>query len=138
MLKRTGIHSNPRRVVLLDAVFEAALGAVLLTGLAVGAISGSDFPSGSDLAVGVVGCGLLVVAAALVGLARRSPGIPTLVGLGLINDLTVLLGIGWLLAARSFTTAGALLVAAAVTGLAMLSLLQSRLVVARISRGRRA
>jgi hypothetical protein len=137
MLRTAGMHSNPRRVVLLDAAFEATLGAIILTGLASGAISGSDFPSVTDLTLGVVGCCLLALAAALVWLARRRPGTSTLLGLALTNDLTVLLGIGWLLAAHRFTLAGALLVALALAGLAILSLLQIRLAIASPNRGGR-
>jgi len=130
MLHNTRLRPTARRVVLFDAAFEAALAIVLLAGVALGAIGGNDLPSVSDATIVIAGCCLLLLAGALTWAARRRLGSAALIGIALANGTTAVLGIGWLLAARPFSTGGAVLVALPIAGLTTLSLLQLRVALA--------
>jgi hypothetical protein len=98
-----------RAVVRADAVFEGALGVTLV----LGALSGTlDFPHPvGRVAVLVVGVLLLAVAAALWQLPVR---MSVLVA---ANLATALAAIAWLAAATGFSSGGAALLGAAISGL---------------------
>ena len=113
----------PALLVKADAVFEAALGIVLVAGGATGALAAADFPHpvGRPL---VVATGVVLLPLALV-IWRLSPTRETLRALALGNMLTALLGAVWLALASGFSARGAAVTGAAVAILAGLALAQA-------------
>lgn len=113
----------PARIVRADAVFEAALGIVLLIGGATGALTAADFPQpvGRPLVVAV---GIVLFPLALV-IWRLPPARETLRALALGNMLTALLGAVWLALASGFSVQGAAVTGAAVAIFACLALVQA-------------
>ena len=107
-------------LVRIDAVFEAALGIALLVGAATGALDGSDFPRPVGAVVlAIVGVALLVLAV-LIWSGRVS-----LRALVVCNAVSALAGILWLAAVSGFSTAGTIVVAVTVAGLAGLAAAQA-------------
>ena len=106
-----------------DAVFEAALGIVLVAGGATVALAAADFPHpvGRPL---VVATGVVLLPLALV-IWRLPPTRETLRALALGNMLTALLGAVWLALASGFSARGAAVTGAAVAILAGLALAQA-------------
>jgi hypothetical protein len=104
---------DAKAVVRADAVFEVALGVVLLVGAAVDALA-FPHPVGR-VVVAVCGGALLVLGTVLwrarIGLAPLAVG----------NVVTAVAGVAWLAAANGFSTAGAAFIGAAVAGLAALA-----------------
>jgi hypothetical protein len=108
-------------LVRVDALFEGALGVVLLVGAATGALDGDDFPA-------PVGTTLLLVAGwvllTLCGLiwAGRIGMRPLAIG----NGVAAVAGFLWLILAEGWSTVGVvLLVAITVAGLAGLAAAQA-------------
>ena len=107
-------------LVRIDAAFEAALGIALLVGAATGALDGSDFPRpvGAVVLV-IVGVALLVLAVVIWS------GRVSLRALVVCNAVSALAGIVWLAAVSGFSTAGTIVVAVTVAGLAGLAAAQA-------------
>jgi hypothetical protein len=111
---------DARTVVRADALFEAALGVVLLAGAATGTVGGSDFPwpVGATVLL-AVGALLLLLGAVLwtgrVGTKALAAG----------NALTAAVAIAWLTAVSGFSATGVFLVGVAVAGLACLAAVQA-------------
>jgi len=103
-------------LVRIDAAFEAVLGIALLLGAATGALGGSDFPRPVGRVVLVIAGLGLVVLAALIWSGRVS-----LRALVVCNTASALAGIVWLAAVSGFSTAGTIVVAVTVAGLAGLA-----------------
>ena len=108
-----------RTVLRADALFEAALGLVLVAGAATEALDTSDFPRPVGRIVLVaVGLVLLVLAyviwTGLIGLTALAVG----------NAVTAVAGLIWLVAGSGFSTAGAVIVAVTVAALAVLAVVQ--------------
>ena len=107
-------------LIRIDAVFEAALGIALLVGAASGALDGSDFPRPvGTVVLAIVGVALLVLAV-LIWSNRVS-----LRALVVCNTVSALAGILWLAAVSGFSTAGTIVVAVTVAGLAGLAAAQA-------------
>ena len=102
-----------KAVVRADAVFEVALGVVLLVGAAAGGLAFPD-PVGRVVAA-LAGAALVLVGAVLwrarIGVAPLAAG----------NIVTAIAGVAWLAAANGFSTGGAAFVGAAVAGLVALA-----------------
>ena len=113
----------PALLVKADAVFETALGIVLVVSGATGALAAADFPHpvGRPL---VVATGVVLLSLALV-IWRLPPTRETLRALALGNMLTALLGTVWLALASGFSAQGAAVTGAAVAILAGLALAQA-------------
>ena len=107
-------------LVRIDAAFEAVLGIALLLGATTGGLDGSDFPRpvGTVLLL-IVGLALVVLAA-LIWSGRVSLRV-LVVG----NAVTAVAGIVWLAAVSGFSTAGTIVVAVTVAGLAGLAAAQA-------------
>jgi hypothetical protein len=104
----------------IDAVFEGALGFVLLLAAATGTLGSSDFPTPvGQVVLLVVGCALLM----LCGLI--SSGRIGLRALALGNGVTALAGLAWLFGAAGWSNAGAALVAVTVAVLVLLAAAQA-------------
>jgi hypothetical protein len=103
-------------IVRADALFEAALGVVLLAATATGALSGSDFPRPVGTVV-LVAVGLLLVALGGV----LSSGFVGVRELAVGNAVTAALTLVWLGAAPGFSSAGTVVVAATAAALACLA-----------------
>ena len=105
-------------LVRLDAVFEGALGFVLLGGVATGAFEGSDFSVAAPALV-VVGALLLALAVVIwsgrIGLRALAVG----------NALGAIAGIVWLLVDPGLSTAGTVVTAVAIACLAALAAAQA-------------
>src|SRR5437762_195652 len=116
---------NAKLIVRADALFEAALGLLLVVGGASAWLSADDFPApvGRPLIV-AFGCALLLVAAVLWGLARAAVPNRLLRTLAAANLAAALLAIAWLLTADGFSTAGSIVTLATVVGLAILAAAQ--------------
>jgi hypothetical protein len=110
-------------IVKADAVFEVALGVVLIGGGATGALAATDFPQpvGRPL---VIATGVVLLPLGLI-IWRLPPAPETLRALALGNMLTALLGALWLVLASGFSTQGAALTRAAVAILACLAFAQA-------------
>jgi hypothetical protein len=112
---------DARTLVRIDAVFEGALGVVLLLGAATGGLGAADFPHPvGTVAVVVVGCLLLVLAAVLWG------GGASVTALAVGNAATAVAALVWLVAAAGFSSAGAWLLGLTIAGLAALAVTQVR------------
>jgi hypothetical protein len=107
-------------LVKVDAAFEVVLGIVLLICAATGTLDGSDFPWPVGTVVLVI-AGLALVA--LGGLIWS--GSLGMRALALGNSATSVAGLLWLLLAEGWSTAGAVLVAITVAGLAGLAAAQA-------------
>jgi hypothetical protein len=107
-------------LVRADALFEGLLGVVLLLGAATGVLDGGDFPA-------PVGTTLLLVAGwvllTLCGLIWAGHIGTRALALG--NGVTAVAGFLWLILAEGWSTAGAVLVAITVAGLASLAAAQA-------------
>jgi hypothetical protein len=107
-------------LVRADALFEGVLGVVLLLGAATGALDGGDFPAPvSTTLLLVAGWGLLTLCG-LIWAGRIG-----MRALALGNGVTAVAGCLWLILAESWSTAGAVLVAITVAGLAGLAAAQA-------------
>jgi hypothetical protein len=107
-------------LVKIDAVFEAALGIALLLDAATGALDGSDFPRPvGTVVLAIVGLALVVLAV-LIWSGRVS-----LRALVVCNATSALAGIVWLAAVSGFSTAGTIVVAVTIAGLAGLAAAQA-------------
>jgi hypothetical protein len=111
---------DARTVVRADALFEAALGLVLLGGAATGALGGSDFPRPVGAAVLLVVGALLLVLAGLLWSGRVGTR-----ALAAGNALTAVVAVGWLSAASGFSAGGVAVVVITAAGLAGLALAQA-------------
>ena len=107
-------------LVRIDAAFEAVLGIALLLGAASGALDGSDFPRPVGTVVLVTAGLALVVLAVVIWSGRIS-----LRALVVANAASALAGIVWLAAVSGFSTAGTIVVAVTVAGLAGLAAAQA-------------
>jgi hypothetical protein len=107
-------------VVRADALFEAALGLVLLAGVATGALGGSDFPRPVGAAVLLVVGLLLLLLAGLIWTGRVGAK-----ALAVGNALTTVVAVVWLAVVSGFSAAGVALVAIAAAGLAGLAIMQA-------------
>ena len=107
-------------LVRIDAAFEAVLGIALLLGAASGALDGSDFPRPVGTVVLVIAGLALVVLAVVIWSGRIS-----LRALVVANAASALAGIVWLAAVSGFSTAGTIVVAVTVAGLAGLAAAQA-------------
>ena len=107
-------------LVRVDAAFEVALGVAVLLGAATGAFDGSDFPRPVGT-VTLVTVGLALIAlGGLIGKGRVG-----LKALAVGNSVSAAAGVLWLILAEGWSTAGALLVAITVVGLAGLAAAQA-------------
>jgi hypothetical protein len=107
-------------LVRADALFEGVLGVVLLLGAATGALDGGDFPAPvSTTLLLVAGWGLLTLCG-LIWAGRIG-----MRALALGNGVTAVAGFLWLILAEGWSTAGAVLVAITVVGLAGLAAAQA-------------
>jgi hypothetical protein len=107
-------------LVRIDAAFEAVLGIALLLCAATGALDESDFPRPVGTVV-LVAAGLaLLVLGVLIW--RGRVGVRAL---AIGNAVSATAGLLWLLLADGWSTAGAVLVAVTVAGLAVLAAAQA-------------
>jgi hypothetical protein len=107
-------------LVRIDAAFEAVLGIALLLCAATGALDESDFPRPVGTLV-LVAAGLaLLVLGALIWSGRVGVR-----ALALGNGVSAAAGLLWLVLADGWSTAGAVLVAVTVAGLAVLAAAQA-------------
>ena len=111
---------DARTLVRADAVFEAGLGVVLFVGAASGALGGSDFPRPVGTAALVIAGALLVLLAGILWSGRVGTK-----ALAAGNALTAGLAVAWLAAVSGFSSAGVVLVAVTVAGLAALAVAQA-------------
>jgi hypothetical protein len=109
-----------RRVVRADAVFEAGLGLALVLGALTEALDDADFPTPVGRLV-LLAVGILLI---LLGVILWTDRVGVR-ALALGNALTCIAGLVWLVAARGFSVAGLVVVAAAVAGLAGLAAAQA-------------
>jgi hypothetical protein len=107
-------------LVRADALFEGALGLVLLLGAATGALDRGDFPAPVGTAVLLIVGWVLLALGGLIWVGRID-----LRTLALGNGVTAIAGFLWLLLAEGWSTAGAVLVALTVAGLAGLAAAQA-------------
>ena len=107
-------------LVRIDAVFEAALGIALLVGAATGTLDGSDFPRPVGTVVLVIVGAALLLLAVLIWCGRVS-----LRALVVCNAASALAGIVCLATVSGFSTAGTIVVAVTVAGLAGLAAAQA-------------
>jgi hypothetical protein len=107
-------------LIRIDAAFEAVLGIALLLSAASGALDESDFPRPvGTVALVAAGLALLLLGAVIwsgrVGLRALAIG----------NGVSATAALLWLLLAHGWSTAGAVLVAITVAGLAVLAAAQA-------------
>ena len=107
-------------VIRADALFESALGLVLLAGVASGALGGSDFPRPVGAALLLVVGLLLLLLAGLIWTGRVGTK-----ALAVGNALTAVVAVVWLAVVSGFSAAGIAFVAVAAAGLAGLALMQA-------------
>jgi hypothetical protein len=107
-------------LVKIDAAFEAVLGIALLLCAVTGALDGSDFPRPVGTVLVLIAGLALVVLAALIWTGRVSLRV-LVVG----NAVSAVAGIVWLAAVSGFSTAGTIVVAVTVAGLAGLAAAQA-------------
>jgi hypothetical protein len=120
----------PALIVKADAVFEAALGIVLIVGGATGALAAADFPPvGRPL---IIVTEVILLSLALV-IWRLPPTPETLGALALGNTVTALLGVAWLGLASGFSAQGAALTGAVVAVLVCLACAQTVATITRAS-----
>ena len=110
---------DAKSVIRADAVFEVALGVVLLVGAAA---DGLTFPHPvGRIVVAICGGALLLLGAVLwrapLGLAPLAAG----------NVVTAVAGVAWLAAATGFSPAGAAFMGAAISGLVALAAAEAAL-----------
>jgi hypothetical protein len=106
-------------LVRIDALFEGVLGVVVLLGAATGALDGDDFPAPVGTTLLLVAGWVLLTLCGLIWAGRI--GMPAL---ALGNGVTAVAGFLWLILAEGWSTAGAVLVAITVVGLAGLAAAQ--------------
>jgi hypothetical protein len=109
-----------RSVVRADALFEAALGLVLLMGAATGALDASDFPGPVGSAVIAAVGALLLVLACVIWSGRVAAA-----ALAAGNAATAIAALIWLIVAGEFSTGGVMIVAITVVALAVLAAAQA-------------
>ena len=107
-------------LVRLDALFEGALGIVLLLGAATGVLDGSDFPPPVGTALLLIAGWVLLALCSLIWSGRVG-----LRALAVGNVVSALAGLVWLLAAEGWSAAGASLVGVTVAVLAVLAAAQA-------------
>jgi hypothetical protein len=107
-------------LVRVDALFEGALGVVLLLGAATGALDADDFPAPVGTTLLLVAGWVLLTLCGLIWAGRI--GMRTL---ALGNGVTAVAGFLWLILAEGWSTFGAVLVAITVAGLAGLAAAQA-------------
>jgi hypothetical protein len=107
-------------LVRADALFEGVLGVVVLLGAATGALDGDDFPAPVGTTLLLVAGWVLLTLCGLIWAGRI--GMPAL---ALGNGVTAVAGFLWLILAEGWSTAGAVLVAITVVGLAGLAAAQA-------------
>jgi hypothetical protein len=114
-----------RSLFRIDAAFEAALGAVLILGGAVGWLTRADVPVGRGLIVGA-GCSLIIApVSTMLYFAPRAPR-RVLVVLALGNVVMAAGAIVWLLAGHGFSALGASILAVFAAWKAAIGSLQLR------------
>ena len=113
------------RIVLADALFEGALGVVLLTGAAAGWLDSGDVPApvGMPLIAGV-GCLLLGLGVFLFLLARQPVPRTLLQTLATGNLATACAAVAWRAAVSGFSAAGTALLLATAIALVVLAAVQ--------------
>ena len=107
-------------LVQVDALFEGLLGVVLLLGAATGALDSGDFPAPVGTALLLVVGWVLLALCGLIWTGRIGTR-----ALALGNGVTAVTGFLWLILAEGWSTAGAVLVAITVVGLAGLAAAQA-------------
>jgi hypothetical protein len=107
-------------LVQIDALFEGVLGVVLLLGAATGALDSGDFPAPVGTALLLVAGWVLLTLCGLIWAERIG-----IRALALGNGVTAVAGFLWLILAEGWSTAGAVLVAITVVGLAGLAAAQA-------------
>lgn len=107
-------------LVRADALFEGALGVVLLLGAALGVFDSGDFPAPVGTALLLAAGWVLLALCGLIWAGRVG-----MRALALGNGVTAAAGLLWLLLAEGWSTSGALLVAITVAGLAGLAAAQA-------------
>jgi hypothetical protein len=107
-------------LVRIDALFEGVLGVVLLLGAATGALEGDDFPAPVGSTLLLVAGWVLLTLCGLIWAERIG-----MRALALGNGVTAVAGFLWLILAEGWSTAGAVLVAIMVAGLAGLAAAQA-------------
>ena len=116
---------TPRAIVLIDGLFEGALGVVLLVGVAAGWLGEGDFPApvGTRL-VAAIGCVLLALGGYLFLLQRRQVAAALLRALAIGNLVTACAAVAWRAAASGFSETGSALSLATAAGLVALAAIQ--------------
>jgi len=104
----------------VDALFEGALGLVLLLGAATSVLDESDFPSPVGRALLLIVGWVLLTLCGLIWSGRLG-----LRALALGNGVSAAAGLLWLLLAEGWSTTGAVLVAITVVGLGVLAAAQA-------------
>jgi hypothetical protein len=107
-------------LVRIDALFEGVLGVVLLVGAATDALEGDDFPAPVGTTLLLVAGWVLLTLCGLIWAERIG-----MRALALGNGVTAVAGFLWLILAEGWPTAGAVLVAIMVVGLAGLAAAQA-------------
>jgi peptidoglycan/LPS O-acetylase OafA/YrhL len=114
-------------LIRLDAAFEAALGAVLVAGVALGWLGSEDFAAPATTgAVAAFGVVLLGLAVALWRFSSVQVTPAQVAVLAALNGATALIAAVWGLTTDGFSTAGEVLVWVTVTSLAVLAGAQAR------------
>jgi hypothetical protein len=107
-------------LVKADALFEGVLGLALLLGAATGVLDESDFPAPVGTALLLIAGWVLLTLCGLIWAGRIGLRV-----LALGNGVSAAAGLVWLLLAEGWSTAGAVLVAITVVGLAVLAAAQA-------------
>jgi hypothetical protein len=107
-----------------DAGFEAALGIVLVLGTGVAWFTGSDFTVPTAIVTGA-GVAFLLASASQISYFINSPR-RVLLELAVGNAGMALAGVIWLIAARGFSTTGAVILSIAIAWKLAISSLQLR------------
>jgi hypothetical protein len=107
---------DAKTIVRLDALFEAALGLVLVAAAAAGGLDGGDFPHPVGTPIVVAAGSLLLVLAAVLWRGALSPAV-----LAGANLATAAAAVAWLLPASGFSSAGAWIVVVTVVALVALA-----------------
>ena len=115
-------------IVKTDAMFELALGLVLIVGAAGGILDGADYPSPVERwLLAAFGAALLPVGAFLWRLARSERITSRMLRLlGLANAGTAVVAIAWLIVASGFSSLGTVVTAFVAAVLACLAVAQLR------------
>jgi hypothetical protein len=120
------MRSTPdtRTLFKADAGFEAALGIVLVLGTGVAWFTGSDFTVPTAIVTGA-GVAFLLASASQISYFINSPR-RVLLELAVGNAGMALAGVIWLIAARGFSTTGAVILSIAIAWKLAISSLQLR------------